>query len=457
MDINTPITSSLSCIHDSASALLRIGITLPTEKLCYPFHYRGDTMRPSGQNYCRCVQLLALLLAACNLGVASSFRANGIGARARGMGGAFVAIADDTSAGFWNPAGLGFIHGPLTQAELRLDRIDVEYTPPGGTTQGNIPHTITIPAAGTIIPLRQHGFTSFEILGYVPFGLQLDWDEDAPYRYNVTADELRVLSFGGATAYRANNRFALGVAAFVNDSKISLSNKVPSAVYAGVPGLTDASFDASGSDISPNMHLGALWHANGKFAVGAAYRSPIALAIAGDATLQIPDGSIITDQWDLPFELPRNASLGVAWQASPVLLVAGQADWVDWSSIDQQVITFRQGALPNQQMARDWKDRVQLRVGMEYSGYKPLLLRAGYSYDPTPVPATTIDPQLLDLNRHILSAGIGTSGRHWALDASYEHFFGQSRTTTSSIHAFPTNGRYAGNVDVLTITFSYRP
>lgn len=416
-------------------------------------------MRLFGLHYRGCALLFACLLlwGLSNHGLASSFRANGIGARARGMGGAFVAIADDTSAGFWNPAGLGFVHDPLMQAELRFDFIDVEYTPPGGVVQENNPRTLVIPAAGTIIPLRHKRFTSLELLGYSPFGLQLDWDEDAAYRYNVTADKIRVASVGGATAYRANERFALGAAAFVNDGKITLSNKVPSTVYAGVPGLPDASFDASGADVSPNVHLGALWHANNRLSVGAAYRSPIDLAIHGDAALHLPDGSVVTDQWDLSLELPQNASLGVAWQASPVLLLAGQADWVDWSSIDQQVITFREGNLPNQLMARNWDDRVQLRVGMEYSGYRPLILRAGYSYDPTPVPASTLDPQLLDLTRHIVSAGIGASGPHWALDASYEHFFGQPRTTTSSIHAFPTNGRYAGNVDLVTITVSYRP
>jgi len=33
----------------------------------------------------------------------------GIGARAIGLGGAFVSIADDASATFWNPAGLSHI------------------------------------------------------------------------------------------------------------------------------------------------------------------------------------------------------------------------------------------------------------------------------------------------------------------------------------------------------------
>ena len=44
----------------------------------------------------------------------------GIGARAVGLGGAFVAIADDASATFWNPAGLTNIRGNqlLVSADL---------------------------------------------------------------------------------------------------------------------------------------------------------------------------------------------------------------------------------------------------------------------------------------------------------------------------------------------------
>ncbi|HEX9916320.1 MAG TPA: PorV/PorQ family protein [candidate division Zixibacteria bacterium] len=41
-----------------------------------------------------------------NGGYAGPFRQLGLGARAMGMGGAFVSIADDATACFWNPAGL---------------------------------------------------------------------------------------------------------------------------------------------------------------------------------------------------------------------------------------------------------------------------------------------------------------------------------------------------------------
>ena len=40
-------------------------------------------------------------------GDAYPFLKMGVGAKARGMGGAFVSLADDATAPYWNPAGLG--------------------------------------------------------------------------------------------------------------------------------------------------------------------------------------------------------------------------------------------------------------------------------------------------------------------------------------------------------------
>ncbi len=43
---------------------------------------------------------------------AAEFLSEGVGARALAMGGAFVAVADDATANYWNPAGLSFLSGP---------------------------------------------------------------------------------------------------------------------------------------------------------------------------------------------------------------------------------------------------------------------------------------------------------------------------------------------------------
>lgn len=59
--------------------------------------------------------LLAALLMAMSAGAANKyageFLTHGVGARALGMGSAFVGVADDATAGYWNPAGLAGLDG----------------------------------------------------------------------------------------------------------------------------------------------------------------------------------------------------------------------------------------------------------------------------------------------------------------------------------------------------------
>ena len=59
-----------------------------------------------------------------NGGYAGSFRQLGLGARSVGMGGAFVSIADDATACFWNPAGLGKLEERQIGACYRMMFLD---------------------------------------------------------------------------------------------------------------------------------------------------------------------------------------------------------------------------------------------------------------------------------------------------------------------------------------------
>ncbi len=43
---------------------------------------------------------------------AGEFLSIGVGGRALGLGGAFVALANDVTAGYWNPAGLAQVNYP---------------------------------------------------------------------------------------------------------------------------------------------------------------------------------------------------------------------------------------------------------------------------------------------------------------------------------------------------------
>ena len=45
------------------------------------------------------------------------------------------------------------------------------------------------------------------------------------------------------------------------------------------------------------------------------------------------------------------------------------------------------------------------RLGAEYGAAQKAAVRAGYIYDPTPIPTTTISAQLPDANRHDITLG----------------------------------------------------
>ena len=58
-------------------------------------------------------------------GQAGAYLKMGVGARALGMGGAFVAVSDDATASYWNPAGLAKLQkdqASFMHAKLKLDR-----------------------------------------------------------------------------------------------------------------------------------------------------------------------------------------------------------------------------------------------------------------------------------------------------------------------------------------------
>ncbi len=76
-----------------------------------------------------CSAMIFILLLACFSGTVvqaqddgggRSVLADGAGNRALGLGGAYVAVADDASAAVWNPAGLGFVQRRELQVTKRL-------------------------------------------------------------------------------------------------------------------------------------------------------------------------------------------------------------------------------------------------------------------------------------------------------------------------------------------------
>jgi hypothetical protein len=113
-----------------------------------------------------------VLLGAPEIASAQGFEAVGI--RALGMGGAFVAVADDAAATYWNPAGL--VTGPLVTAVAESGRGRYEDAP--------VPPGPSVPA-GTRAGLGDHG--TLIALGTWPVGATF---------YRLSSSSAHVLTAG---------------------------------------------------------------------------------------------------------------------------------------------------------------------------------------------------------------------------------------------------------------------
>ncbi len=153
-------------------------------------------------------------------------------------------------------------------------------------------------------------------------------------------------------------------------------------------------------------------------------------------------GLVFRDSFDVPYRIPVNAFLGglplvvdfsatalytpqqveagLAWSPSTDLTFAGEVLWNRWSqfpdpalAIDLDLtipvlpIVFTDSLLRDPGFRDTWSGRLGVEAWIERSETLDVALRAGYAFEPTPVPEQTDVTNLLDSDRHLVSAGVG--------------------------------------------------
>ncbi len=100
-----------------------------------------------------------MLLLGPSVGPAHAQRFETVGVRALGMGGAFVAVADDATANYWNPAGL---IGVQSSGVLELQRSDRRFGSPT-LEEGTSDHTTFVSLASPIVGLSYYRLRSWQV------------------------------------------------------------------------------------------------------------------------------------------------------------------------------------------------------------------------------------------------------------------------------------------------------
>jgi long-chain fatty acid transport protein len=441
------------------------------------------------------VPVLLVLLFTASTSFAAGFRLPEAGAKAMGMGFAFTAQADDPSAIYFNPAG-------LTQLKGNNLKLGVTYVKEnGGTFSGTTPLTGGAQVSETqkdldfYIPnffyANSNPSTGFAwgVGVYAPFGLGQEYQDrnTSIFRNQITKIDLQTIVVNPTVAFKIND--ALSVGAGIDFLYGMAELQKTGVVFLGpaVGNLNLYNLDLEGDGTAWGYNFGLLLTPSKEVKIGFNYRSPFHLKIKeGDVDIaninstvpfvpnpvpppaaltaaQVFGGTSYATKGSTTIEIPATATLGVSYTKNR-LTVEVDADMTFWSSYKSLNIDIQNNnpLLPDSFTQKNWTNEVALYVGGEYRVTDPLALRLGFRYDPTPVPAATMGPELPDADKMYYCAGAGYKLSNWIFDISYMYVDKQDRTVNNQTTPPPPsvgsgfNGTWTGDAHLVSLDVGYK-
>jgi len=418
--------------------------------------------------------ITAAVVGTATMSFGAGFKIAEQGAKAMAMGNAFAAQADDPSALAYNPAGIAFLKGD--QAQIGTTTILVPQTKFTGKTRLSGTTVVSEEANSDIfVAPTVYVTTSLESIP-LSFGLGINsfhplakrWDESSAFRDSIQSISIKPINFQPTVAYRFDDlKLAVAGGFDITYAQVSLQKMVyapvliPSTPSVYIPYGQYGSLGSDATATGYGYNFGAQWKPRNDLSFGAAYRSEIKLNLEGDAnflpgtyggTIGIQKTKASTD-----ITLPDALTLGIAWKPLDKLTLEFDADRTGWSSYNKLELKFGTplAAFNGKPDAKNWEDVWAYRFGAQYAVTPKFDLRAGYAYDNSPTPDSTISPELPDADRHNFSIGSGLHNEYGAIDLAYMWVHWVDRTV-ANVANLKEAGTFQSDAHLFAISLTHK-
>jgi long-chain fatty acid transport protein len=387
-------------------------------------------------------------------------------AKALAMGGTFVAQANDATAVYYNPGGLGLLakkKGTSVGATLsKLNESLYQGLPPGigtGTASEQKTAMSTVPHIFGTAPFGANVVMGVGV--YSPFRMKTEWADPATFagRRLALRSELDTLDVATSAGIALGQTFGIGGSFIFRTTDYAASRRL-TILDAGV--LRDiATLDMkTDKEKSYTWSAGVLHRVAPSFSWGASYRSEVEGEYNGVGKLtQITTGDTQLDalvRTQYPFDrevalasiltLPSQATFGIAIGSGQRFLLEVDASRTGWKKTREIAFLFPANANLDTRYALDFEDAMSYRAGLSFRFPTGPEVRFGYALEESPQPATTVGAFLPDAQRSTVSAGLGMDwlniGLAWT---TFEQRIVE--TNTDSL-----NGNYRANAWTVAIT-----
>jgi len=340
----------------------------------------------------------------------------GAGARARGMGGAFIGGADDATAASWNPAGLVYLEKAEASAvyvySSVFQSIDNEAVEDLGLSHSYLNFV------SAAIPLS---IGNRNVVGCIAYQRMIDLfdkndqplaDEFGNVYYYETKTKGGVDAISPSLGIQVSPQFSLGFS-----YNIYVGNSITNWKSYDTEEDVDAPKETySGSNLSMGGVLDM-----GMFRLGATFKTPYTLKAERDEDFS---GDLVNFfGYEFEMKIPSMLGIGVMVEPTPKLRLAADYELRGFSNFETRrtwtsadLLDFNQDEFEK----ADWIDVNQLRLGAEYllmSGNSVIPLRIGLKTEPKPYKDANDD----QVAGAALTLGFGLVSHGFSLGAALEY------------------------------------
>lgn len=362
----------------------------------------------------------------------------GSGARALGMGGAFISIADDATAASWNPAGLVQLKRPELSivGSFVSRREGFDSDPEYGALEDENINTNDLNYLSVVLPfafLHRNMAISLNYQHLYDYASKGKLSDDiVSIRRNVRGS---LSPIGIAYSLQITPKLKWGVT-FNFWNKFFDDNQLKE-IYQ-MRGAYDVSVKKTHEINGFNFITGLLWHAFEKTGIGVVFKSPFTADIHAQ-TETIAMGMKLNDETfetDKKLKMPLSFGIGGHYKLNDFFKLSidvFQTNWNEYDYLDSNGDRYSAatGLLKNE--ARVHPTR-QIRAGMEYIVVKPdtyrtYPMRIGLFYDPIPDKGSPVDA-------YGGSVGTGVSTSRFAIDGFYQYKFSTNHSSMNTFKEF---------------------
>lgn len=439
---------------------------------------------------------LVVLTLSADAAQAAGFYITDLGARGMAVGGAFVAAPDGLTALHYNPAGLAGQSGFRAELDVSLFASSFELQrrcpcvfPERITDQDPaaldraLESTFGLAESSGLQPIpflaASYGFPWLDLTvavgAYGPHGAGYDWGERSyevalgqAQRYSLISAESLEANYQLGAAFQPLPGLRVGASFLLYQVKSEqflhiYANTVLTPFAENVSTLITLEGQAFDIPVTlafdawaPNWSVGASYELPFGFVVGASFRGPRSVDTVGSLSAEVP--SILSEAGigvangggpvRVRFSLPAIARVGLQYNLPNLLTVEAAVVWEGWSA-HQRVELYADdvrltvgneppSSLGLLQLDRSWRNTASLRLGARSTWLEPWLSAAvGYFYEPSAVPSHRLSGSAIDLDKHGLSMGLGTTILGARLELSLAHVIYRDTTVNDSQVVLP--------------------